>query len=329
MNQSGKVAVIIPFFQHTRGILTKTIRSVLDQTRVDGVQLIIVDDGSPVKAREELASLLSETGERLVIVEQANRGAAAARNTGLENVASDVEAIAFVDSDDIWTPDHLSNAMFTLNKGFDFYFSDFYQLGQSVTAFNRAGRINIADHPLVRGSEHIHEYRGDMINQVITGNIIGTPVVVFRRESFRGIRFRENFKHAGEDYLFWMDVALQNKKIAFSDLPECRCGSGVNIYAESAWGQAKYLSIIVDDVKYRKEILSRYRINEAQRKVIKSRIRELRRNFTAGVMHRMARGWLDYSVLCRYMWVDKYYPMVVLPTALRILWDGLLKRLSG
>lgn len=328
MSVASGIAVVIPFYQRTPGILTKAVRSALEQSGTDGFQIIVVDDGSPVPAREELSELRREAREGLVIVEQSNRGAAGARNRALDSVSPDTKIVAFLDSDDVWTPNHLSNAVFALNQGFDFYFSDFYQLRQSETAFNRAHRISIAEHPLIAGSSHIREYQGDMINQIIMGNVLGMSVTAYAYSKMRDLKFREDFRHAGEDYLFWLDLALRSRKIAFSDLPECRYGAGVNIYSGPSWGEQKYLTITIDEVKYRRKILSEYCTTDAQREFLEDRIRTLRRQFTAGLLHhlRINRGMMDGAVLRQYMALDKTYPLTVLPTALRILWDKLSAR---
>ena len=321
MSEVGRVAVVIPFYQRTRGILIGTVRSVLEQTGADDPRIVIVDDESPISAREELAGLQLEAGEKLIIVEQANKGAAGARNKGLDSLPSNAEFVAFLDSDDIWTPNHLANALFAMRQGYDFYFSDFYQLGQSVTAFERARRINVKGHPLVAGSDHIHEFQADMVDQILTGNILGTSVIVYNRDKMHDIRFRENFRHTGEEYIFWIDLALRSRKIAFSDLPECRYGAGVNIYSESSWGQEKFLSVIVDEVKYRKEIIADYRITDSQRRYLEDRIRALRCNFTAGLIHRMKinRGSIDGGVLRRYVNVDKSYPIMIWPALFQLV----------
>lgn len=321
MPDPRNIAVIVPFFQRERGIVINAIRSALGQTGGHDIRIIVVDDGSPVRARDELAGIRQEAGERLVIVEQTNKGEAGARNTGLDNLPPATDIVALLDSDDTWMPDHLANAAFAIGKGYDFYFADFYQLGQTVTAFNRARRINVADHPLLPGSQHVHEYRGDMANQIITGNILGVSVTVYDRHKMDGIRFRESFRHTGVEYLFWMDAALRSRKIAFSDEPECRYGTGVNIYSGATWGEEKFLSVIVDEVKYRKQIMADYPLTEAQRKFLAEKIRSLRANFTAGLIHRMKinRGAIDSKVLRRYLNVDKLYPLAVWPAALRLL----------
>ena len=226
-----KFAVVIPFYQRQSGILMKAVQSILAQTvAADRVHIVIVDDGSPVSARLELAGL---SDPRIQIIEQANAGPAAARNKALDNVASDVEFVAFLDSDDEWTPDHLANADIALGAS-DFYFSDFFQLGQTVSAFNRAGRINVHSHRPIVGT--VHHYDGDMFDQVLSGNIIGTSTVVYRYAKFPTLRFREAFVNAGEDYLFWLELAQLTKNISFSSACECTYGKGVNIFSGSGWG---------------------------------------------------------------------------------------------
>ena len=297
------------------------MRAVLAQVGVDDFRIVVVDDSSPVPGRDELKDLMQEVGDRIILVDQPNAGAAGARNKGLDSLPKETKFVAFVDSDDEWSPNHLLNAQFALTRGFDFYFADFYQLGQTVTAFERAQRINVADHPLVEGSPEVREYRGDMIDQIISGNIIGTSVTAYAYHKMPDLRYRLGFRHTGEEYLFWMDLALRSRRIAFGDRPECRYGSGVNIYSESAWGQEKFLTVIIDDIKYRRKILEEYSISPAQRKILKARIRHLRHSFTTGLLHHLrAHRRLSWRKLLReYLAVDPSYPVTIWPAAFQIL----------
>ena len=320
VHSGSDVAVVIPFFQRTSGILSRTVHSALNQAGIRDFRIIVVDDGSPVRAREELGDLMSDVGDRIILVEQSNTGAAGARNKGLDCLPKETKYVAFLDSDDEWSPNHLLNARFALGNGFDFYFADFYQLGQNVTAFNRAKRINIAEHPLVPGSTEVREYKGDMINQILTGNILGTSVTAYAYHAMLDLRYCLGFRHTGEEYLFWLDIASRSKRIAFGTKPECRYGSGVNIYSESAWSQEKYLTVIIDDIKYRRRILKEYSITPAQRRFLKGRIRELRRSFTIGLLHhvRENRQLPSRKVLRDYLAVDPCYPIAMWPAALQI-----------
>jgi len=92
-------SVIIPTYNRDNFIKT-TVDSVLDQT-FKGFELIIIDDGS----KDNTKSILEGYTNKLTCIYQDNKGVSFSRNRGLE--ASRGEYIAFLDSDDKWTPDKL------------------------------------------------------------------------------------------------------------------------------------------------------------------------------------------------------------------------------
>ena len=118
------VAVLIPYFQKKPGILRRALNSVFAQQIPPGVSIdiILVDDGSPHPARSEISGLNISSPFSFKLIEQSNGGVACARNTGLQNLPVGIQYIAFLDSDDIWDPDHLQHAISYLDKGFDYYF---------------------------------------------------------------------------------------------------------------------------------------------------------------------------------------------------------------
>jgi len=91
------VSVVIPAFD-AEAWIDETIRSVRAQTH-SALEIIIVDDGSR-DATVELARRHAAADPRIRIIEQANAGVAAARNTGWRSASADL--IAFVDADDLW-----------------------------------------------------------------------------------------------------------------------------------------------------------------------------------------------------------------------------------
>jgi succinoglycan biosynthesis protein ExoW len=282
---SKKVSVVIPFFQRERGLLRKAVNSALKQRGEFRMQIVVVDDGSPIPARSELEDLLSIYGDKFVIVEQENAGCFPAGNVALNHVSPDSDYVAFLDSDDEWFDGHISNAVWALNRGYDLYFSDFYQLNKNVTAFNRAKRIAVCQHPRIDPAKPIHEYSGNMVDQVITGNVFGTSTIVYRQKTFQDIRYLEGYKHTGPEYIFWIQLALRSRKIAFSSEPECRYGGGVNIFSESGWGTEKFLSVRHDEIRYRKYLLDTLPLSEGLRNHLKSKIRESRIAFGKGLLH--------------------------------------------
>ena len=87
------VSIVIPLYN--KGfIIHKTIKSVLEQTFTD-FEIVIVNDGS-TDSSFEIVSKFSD--KRILLVQQENKGAAAARNLGIEKATS--KLIAFLDADD-------------------------------------------------------------------------------------------------------------------------------------------------------------------------------------------------------------------------------------
>ncbi len=284
---SARVAIVIPYYQKQSGILAKAIRSVLAQEGgVDWI-LVIVDDQSPIPARSELAELLPGNEERILIIEQPNGGPAAARNKGLDSVPAGTEYVAFLDSDDEWTPSHLARAVAALEEGYDFYFADHYQLGQTVGAFRRAGRITPEQHPALQAGPRLHSFAGSMFDQILGGNIIGTSTVVYRFARFPALRFRAEFVYAGEDYLFWLELSRLTPRIAFSDMVECTYGKGVNVFAGSGWGTEHSLTRLHYEIKYKKALPRLFTLNSRQAADTRAAVRGLRRSFVADMLHRV------------------------------------------
>jgi len=97
------ISVVIPAY-NAREVIGRAVESVLAQTRRPD-EVIVVDDGSTDGTREAVQRF----GDRVRYLFQANAGASAARNTGIEHARG--EWIAFLDGDDEWLEDHLRLSM--------------------------------------------------------------------------------------------------------------------------------------------------------------------------------------------------------------------------
>jgi glycosyltransferase involved in cell wall biosynthesis len=95
-----RVSIVIPTFQR-RELVLEAIESVEAQSYRD-FELIVVDDGSTDGTRAALEAYPGAIRYRW----QPHRGVAAARNLGVE--LSRARIIAFLDSDNLWLPDHLA-----------------------------------------------------------------------------------------------------------------------------------------------------------------------------------------------------------------------------
>jgi len=121
------ISVIIPAYNAARSI-ARSLDSVLGQTLTD-FEILVVNDGSPDTDAFEAA--LSNYRERVTYIRQENRGAAAARNTGIK--AARGEFLAFLDADDLWLPNYLEAQMDALRKvGADVVYCDALIVGSSL-----------------------------------------------------------------------------------------------------------------------------------------------------------------------------------------------------
>ncbi len=97
------VSVVIPLYNRATTI-KQALQSVLDQTYQD-FEILVVDDGS-IDCSEEICKGFSLKHKSVRYLRHGhNRGAQAARNTGIK--AAQGEWIAFLDSDDQWLPNSL------------------------------------------------------------------------------------------------------------------------------------------------------------------------------------------------------------------------------
>ncbi len=300
------ITVVIPYFQRSTGILRKALASVAAQLPMGmPVHVIVVDDESPASAAPEIAALTNAPFS-IEVIEQANAGPGSARNKGLDHAPQGTRYIAFLDSDDEWTANHLQRALQALDAGFDFYFADLIQLGATVGAFQRAGRIDLGAHPQIAGvPDGLHQYTGDLLDQTIRGNLIGTPTVVYRFSAYGAKRFRVEFTNAGEDYLFWMEIAHSGARVAFSSHCEVQCGRGVNVYAACGWGTDQHLLRVHNEMKYRKLTGQLFSLNVIQKLHIAHCVRQLRVAMARDLLHRVVhRKPLPWPVLKQQFKLD-------------------------
>jgi glycosyltransferase involved in cell wall biosynthesis len=106
------ISVVIPAYKRSH-IIERTIRSVLEQNYQD-FEILVVDDGSRDDTELVVASLSKEESRIRYFCHDTNRGAQAARNTGVK--AAKGEWIIFLDSDDYFTPNSLEVRMLAAQR---------------------------------------------------------------------------------------------------------------------------------------------------------------------------------------------------------------------
>ncbi len=99
-----KYSIIVPLYNRCK-IISTCIDGLMN-TSFQDFEVIIVDDGSS-DASYEISRKLSQKYSNVRVFRQGNKGVSAARNYGIDNAQGDY--IMFVDSDDTYVPDALSD----------------------------------------------------------------------------------------------------------------------------------------------------------------------------------------------------------------------------
>ena len=120
------VSIVMPSY-NTAGFIEESIKSVLAQTH-ENWELIIVDDCSTDNT-DEIVAFFDDPRIRYLKNEK-NSGAAVSRNRALREAKG--RWIAFLDSDDLWTPDKLQKQIaFMENCGYGFSYTDYEEIAEN------------------------------------------------------------------------------------------------------------------------------------------------------------------------------------------------------
>lgn len=121
----GLVSVIMPSW-NTSNFIAESIQSVIDQT-YENWELIIVDDCSTDNTDEVVARF---TDKRIrYFKNEKNSGAALSRNRGLREARG--EWIAFLDSDDLWSPKKLEYQISFMNEhGYTLSYTEYEKIDE-------------------------------------------------------------------------------------------------------------------------------------------------------------------------------------------------------
>ncbi len=242
---------------------------------------------------------------RIVIIEQPNAGPGAARNRGLDETPTEVEYIAFLDSDDRWLPGHLDNARIALSNGGDFYFADadHHERGMGASRFAECNFNGSTGEPIEEG-ENLFFYRESLFDAILTSSPVGTSTVVYRRSVGENLRFPEGLIY-GEDKFLWMNLALAARRVTYSTRCEAAYGRGVNIFASATWGTPAVLKKTFHVAKVHRMIATSFDLTQEQHRWNIAWLEEVRRTFAANLLHLLHhRKPIDWRVVAAYLAMD-------------------------
>lgn len=285
-----KVSVIIPYYQRQGGLLRRAIGSVFAQKGVNNYQVIVIDDASPHPARDELAELPEPDRARTTIIEQTNAGPAVARNRGLDALSEETAYVAFLDSDDSWTEDHLLNASTAFNHGADFYVSDCLHEGEEESVLSKVDKLESKTAPL-SPQRNIWRFEGDVTLFVVQGPI-RTSSVVYDFRKFQSLRFPTDLRRFGEDQYLWLSIISVANCLAVSKNCEVHYGKGVSIYSDQEFGTVKSLLRLADEVSFRKKAVRVFALSDQAQRHVLTRLHGARLRLATEIVHHVVRGRL-------------------------------------
>ena len=208
MDQSPLVSVIIVFF-NAEPFLHEAIRSVFEQNYPNW-ELLLVDDGSSDGSTRIAIDLVYRTPQQVRYLEHsahANRGMSASRNLGIQHARG--EYIAFLDADDVWLPNKLSEQVTLLEANPDVGMT----YGHALIWSSWTGRPEDTDYRVNLGVPADTLVSPPNLLPLLLRNKAQTPMTsnaMMRRSVVERVGgFEEEFTAMYEDQVFFSKLELQ------------------------------------------------------------------------------------------------------------------------
>ncbi|MGI9533465.1 MAG: glycosyltransferase family 2 protein [Thermodesulfobacteriota bacterium] len=194
INITNLVSVILPTFNRSN-FITFSINSLLSQT-YKNIEIIVVDDGSTDET-EHIIKLFNDSRIRYIKLDD-NHGANFARNIGLRNALG--EFVTFLDSDDEFMVLKIEKELNVLltNKSIGLVYSGLCQY-----------HVDDAKKENLRTT--IPKFRGDIYNEILYRNVIGTPSPLIRKECFEKVGFFDETMKSCQDWEMWIRISKHYK----------------------------------------------------------------------------------------------------------------------
>jgi glycosyltransferase involved in cell wall biosynthesis len=213
MGQDRLVSAIIPTYNYAH-FVGRAVSSVLAQTYAD-LECIVVDDGSTDDTEQVVATF----GAAVQLVRQRNQGLSAARNTGIR--AARGRYIAFLDADDAWHADKVSQQVALLDSH-----PDTAVVGCGVRHVSADGETLDERAFDAQASDLRTQLRRIAVRDFWVGG--SGSGALMRRDVFDEVGLFDTSLKAAEDWDMWLRLAarytIRNVQAALVSI--CRHGTG-------------------------------------------------------------------------------------------------------
>ncbi len=273
--------------------LRDTLRSIADQT-YSNWELVVVDDGS-TDTTGLIISDFEMDGYPVTYHYQQNKGLSAARNQALSLSKGDY--IAFIDHDDLWTPDKLEKQVQMLAN-------DALDVGLVYTRsawFREGGEVQEA----VRQYSGHNMPEGHILKELLLGgDFITLSSSLARRDICLSLGgFPPDYRYAEDYYLFASIAARYRVRCVQSICCKYRIHSGNVTKSLKTEGLREKLAIFQKWSPFLEETVS-WHVKEAKirelQTLIGAMIIKYDKQCIKGLMHIASQG--SFFVLCREVW---------------------------
>lgn len=231
-NTMPKVSVIMPSY-NTANLIGEALDSVFAQSYRD-FEVIVINDGSP--DTPELERVLEAYRERIVYLKQPNRRACGARNNGISHAKG--EFLAFLDSDDSWTPGYLQSQIEHLeaDSSLDMVYCDCLIYGDAP----QAGKTFMQGCPSI-GPVTFESVLTEQSQIPISGTVV-------RRQALINAGGFDERLAMCDDYEMWLRLAFRGARIGFySDvLSRIRIGRPSSLSSSKSKMVAAFVTILLN-----------------------------------------------------------------------------------
>jgi len=227
-----KLTVLMPAYNAGK-FIAEAIRSVLEQSFKD-FELLIVNDGS-IDDTVKIAESFNDP--RIVLINQENKGVAAALNFGLSHARADY--IARFDADDICHPERLK-----IQYEFITTYPEYSIVGSAAEYVDADGHYIFTHHPAGHLNEEIQQLKYSVCPFIHSS-------VIYKKDLVVSNGGYNEHAHTYEDHFLWVNILKDQKACNLSQpLIKVRLNPG-SVTIDEKWHSRKFRSIKDSTLKNR------------------------------------------------------------------------------
>ena len=197
---SKYISVVITTKDRPQGLRNALI-SLSEQTTLPG-EVVIVDDGSDPKVSPEALKVLRRVGIPVCLIRnESSVGAAKARNLGISITKK--EFVAFLDDDDVFTPEKIAVIENTIEQN------------QDVDIFYHRANVKLINENLEYETKYRKGQSGTVKEIVISNYIGGCSLVVCKKSVLLKVGLFDEKLSACEDWDLWIRCIRSGAKELF------------------------------------------------------------------------------------------------------------------